>query len=382
MSKKLYSLTDEHRAQLKPWADKWIANAMSTAAMTDLDREICRDAVRRLYEAGGCVPPPVERIVFVSSPMVMRFAAGAAAWIWYQRSATDSATDSATYSATDSATYSATDIATASATDSATESAINEKWYVGDAGCAQACKEYKEEALICAQKAYHNMWQGGNQWSAYDSFLSFFRHVAKLNIDYSKWDAWETLSLHSGPRVVHKDFCIISDRPEILLVDEQNRPHCDTGPFCRWRDGVALYAVHGHYTPAWIIERPDLITVAKIDAETNAETRRIMIDKFGAARFVTEGGGTLIDNDPVHGKLWRRDRNGDSPILMLEVQNPTVEPDGTVRTFWLRVHPECRPFRARDKFLGNPQPLTALNARASTWGLTGKVFADRLQFAA
>ena len=297
-------------------------------------------------------------------------------------SATSSATRSATYSATESATDSATAGATRSATVIATESAINEKWYVGDAGCAQACKEYKEEALICAQKAYHNMWQGGNQWSAYDSFLSFFRHVAKLNIDYSKWDAWETLSLHSGPRVVHKDFCIISDRPEILLVDEQNRPHCDTGPFCRWRDGVALYAVHGHYTPAWIIERPDLITVALIDAETNAETRRIMIDKFGAARFVTEGGGQLIDNDPVHGKLWRRNRKDDSPILMLEVQNPTVEPDGTVRTFWLRVHPECRPFRSRDKFLGDPQPLTALNARASTWGLTGEVFADRLQFAA
>ena len=32
MTKK-YTLTDEHQSQLKPGADKWIANAMSTAPM-------------------------------------------------------------------------------------------------------------------------------------------------------------------------------------------------------------------------------------------------------------------------------------------------------------------------------------------------------------
>ena len=48
-AKKLYSFEDhpEHQRELKPWADKWIANAMSTAAMTQEDRAICRDAYGR-----------------------------------------------------------------------------------------------------------------------------------------------------------------------------------------------------------------------------------------------------------------------------------------------------------------------------------------------
>ena len=58
MARKLYSLTDEHRAQLKPWAERWIANAMSTAAMTEEDREVCRDAVEGLYRAANLEPPP------------------------------------------------------------------------------------------------------------------------------------------------------------------------------------------------------------------------------------------------------------------------------------------------------------------------------------
>lgn len=45
-----YTLTDEHRAQLPAWRDKWIANAMSTAPMTDADREHC---VRALFQTSS-----------------------------------------------------------------------------------------------------------------------------------------------------------------------------------------------------------------------------------------------------------------------------------------------------------------------------------------
>src|SRR5215469_10152549 len=80
-----YSLTPEHRAQLGPWARRWIDNALSTAPMTAEDRRICKDAVRRLYRAAKLEPPPDHRIVFVPSPFVLRFAAGFASAIWYCR---------------------------------------------------------------------------------------------------------------------------------------------------------------------------------------------------------------------------------------------------------------------------------------------------------
>ena len=127
---KKYTLTDEHRAQLPAWRDKWIANAMSTAPMTDEEREICRDAVRRLYEAANLPPPP--RIVFVPSPFMLRFAGGFASAIWYLHKSVDSsiakaatrdATEAATRAATRDATEAATRAATRAATDAATDAA-------------------------------------------------------------------------------------------------------------------------------------------------------------------------------------------------------------------------------------------------------------------
>jgi hypothetical protein len=126
--------------------------------------------------------------------------------------------------------------------------------------------------IECAAKS-SRMWSGGNQSSGYDAFLSFFQDVAQLPLDYSAYKHWRALAEHSGPRIVHPDFCMISDRPELLLVDEQNRPHNETGPFCRWRDGSALYAVHGVRVPAKWVERPSEVSPAEILAHENVEIR-------------------------------------------------------------------------------------------------------------
>ena len=413
MARKLYSLTDEHRARLTPWAELWIANAMSTTPMTDADREICADAARRLYAAAGLKTP---RIVFVPSPLVLRFAAGFAAAIWWQRAnghrpatdaatraatraatdaatrgatraATDAATRAATYAATYDATYAATRAATyaatraatrdatyaatydatydatraatdaatrdatRAATDDATRAATGDDlshWYVVNADMRQIAGDFGvgQFGLECVLAAWR-MWQDGNQWSAWDSYLTFFRHVAHLPIDYSKYDAWETLALHSGPRIVHPEFCMISDRPTVLTVDNQHRPHGETGPFCRWSDGFALYSWHGTRIPAWIIERPAGITAEKIDAESNAEVRRVMISRYGSARYIQDSGAELVhslpDNYYVRGlqgaRLFRKSRPGDTDIVMVAVKNSTPEPDGSVKDYFLRVEP-------------------------------------------
>ena len=112
MSVKKYKLTPEHQAALGAWRDRWIANAMSTEAMTEADREACREAVNGMYAAAN-LPLP-KRIVFVPSPFVLRFAGGFAASIWSQRrsagdtgDATKRVTEDATWEATWAATWAA-----------------------------------------------------------------------------------------------------------------------------------------------------------------------------------------------------------------------------------------------------------------------------------
>lgn len=60
-------------------------------------------------------------------------------------------------------------------------------------------------------------------------------------------------------------------------------------------------------------------------------------------------------------------------LLAVEVQNSSLEPDGTRRTYYLWVHPEIRPMRA-DGSLGRQQKRTCHNAVASTFGLTGNQY--------
>lgn len=304
-----YELTDEHRGQLKPWADRWIANALSTQAMDENDRELCRDAVRRLYEAASLVPPPDHRIVFVPSPFVARFAGGFAAWIWWRRKhATHDATHDATDAATAAATHAATHDATYDATDDATwyrcelQSVID--WVRVTAGPEE------RDWWLCANQVWR-LWQGGNQWSAWAAFLGFFRHIVRLPIDYTKYDAWEVLAQHSGPRIVHEKFCIISDRPERLLVDDQSRPHCDDGPFCRWRDGSELFAIHGVRVPAWIVLHPERIDAKAVRSEQNLEVQRVMIERMGVGRYLFECGAKVIDMDSLR-------LTGSAPRALLE----------------------------------------------------------------
>jgi hypothetical protein len=382
-----YALTEEHRAQLQPWAQKWIANAMSTKPMDESDRSAMREAIRGLYKAAGLTPPPDHRIVFVPSPFVMRFAGGFAAAVWWLRKNAPPATRDATRDATEAATRDATEAATRDATRDATEAATRDAtWVKVDlAGICEIAKKIGGPQagflLKCAVSA-SNLWQGGNQWSGYDSYLSFFRHVAKLKLEvFDKWQHWENASLHGGPRLIHPEFCIVSDRPEILKVDEQNRPHCVDGPFCRWRDGSALYSVHGVRVPAWIIDHPEKITCEGIDAEKNAEIRRVMIERYGQARYLVDSGAKEIHKDDF-GTLYRKDIPGDEALVMVKVVNSTPEPDGSFKDYFLRVHPELRPLLSQTagrNQLGDPQRMTAQNAVASTFGLRGEEYAPALE---
>jgi len=391
MTKKKYSLTEEHRAQLKPWADKWIANAMSTKAMDDEERELCRRAVVGMYAAAGLKAP---RVVFTPSPISAAFAAGFASWIWYCRKlATDQATNQATDQATDQATYQATHQATIQATYQATDQATDQatiqatyqatdqathqatiqatyqatdqatdqaNWYVFGGDMRRLSFEVGADAggIRCAAKTW-NMRQGGNQWSGWDSYLTFFRDVVKLGeshgVDYSKYNHWATLAEHSGPRYVHPEFCIISDRPELLTVDEQNRPHGESGPFCRWRDGSALYAWHGTYVPAHWIEHKDKLDPKTALTHENLEQRRAACEIIGWSKVLAACGAKVIDEDkdPEIGTLLEADLPDSPGSRFLRVKC------GTGRDFVLAVPAEM---------------TTALDANSWTYGVDPKEF--------
>ncbi len=138
---------------------------------------------------------------------------------------------------------------------------------------------------------------------------------------------------------------ICCERPHTLRLDDGARPHATDGPAIAYGDGFEVWANHGVAIPSWLVTKPDQLTVEAIDAERNAEVRRVMIERFGAERLVREGDATLVSEDET-GRLWRRQLDGrqfdEENITMVEVENATPEPDGSYRTYFLRVPNHAR----------------------------------------
>lgn len=204
-------------------------------------------------------------------------------------------------------------------------------------------------------------------WSAYDCYLTAARDILGLRLpSHSAYEAWERCAKNGGFRWMHEKFCMVSDFPEALHVDQQNRPHFAHGPSHRWRDGWELYYWHGVKVTEQIIMRPDTLTAAQIESEQNAEVRRVMIERYGTARYLKESGAELVHELPesyyVKGlrgaKLYRKARSGDSDIVMVGVKNSTPEPDGSIKDYFLRVQPDA---------FGGAAARDAHAAMTSTW---------------
>jgi hypothetical protein len=167
---------------------------------------------------------------------------------------------------------------------------------------------------------------------------------------------------------------VVCDRPHTMRMEDPRQDgrwqlHCEDGPAMAFGDGYAIHAVHGVRVPGWMIEHPDRLTAAHITKEPNAEIRRIMLTRFGEARYLDAIGATPLDASDF-GTLYQVPLTDDEPLTLVKVINATPEPDGSFKPYFLRVQPECRPMLA-DQTFGDAQELTALNAVASTFGLTG-----------
>ena len=267
-------LTADERRKMEQHTAMWIARAMRTDPI-EPDKII--PAIHALYAAADL---PTPRVVIVPSPIVGAFAYGAAAAIWCARKTGEA--NSSSREATGEATYAATGEATRVATDAAT-----------------ACRELAGEMGIACAAQWRRSYQGGNMWSSYDCYLTAARDILGLDLpEHEKYAAWEQCAIHGGFRFVHSEFCIVSDFPAVLRVDEQNRPHCETGPSHLWRDGTALYYWHGVKIPGeWIEDRASLTPQIAL-SQTNADARAAAIQIIGWQRMTDALGAKVVDRHP------------------------------------------------------------------------------------
>jgi hypothetical protein len=171
---------------------------------------------------------------------------------------------------------------------------------------------------------------------------------------------------NSGWWIPYDTLAVVADRPCDLHVDDEGNLHSHDSPAVEYRDGWKYYASHGVELPAWVVEHPERITVETIDNESNVEVRRVMTDLYGLENYLKNSNAELVDRnpDPHIGTLWVRHLQDDEDIYMLELRNSTPEPDGTWKTYVLRVPPAM---------------TTALQANAWTFGFEPEEYQPVLQ---
>lgn len=236
--------------------------------------------------------------------------------------------------------------------------------------CAQTSKEdIKASIQTSVRESF---------WGQHEVFwIAYYRYCESvLGIQYDS-ESTEILAHHE--RIArsamwwwpYEGYCIVCDRPASVNM-RNGRLHNETGGAILFRDGWGVYAIDGVHVPSWLIDEPERLTVELIEAMQNIEVRRIMIDRYGRDRYLMDSGAQEIHRDDW-GILYRKEQDGDEPLVMVKVVNATPEADGTFRDYFVRVHPELRPLLGQGR-LGEPQEMTARNAVASTFRKRGKEY--------
>jgi hypothetical protein len=375
-------VTDAEMVQLKEVAQYWIKNALRTDRVNPAKLNA---AVKKLYEVSKLAEPLV---IIVPSPLVMALA-GAVSSVFLEMakggktdfsysllkspSATPEYTDKDQpfcanvdwpgYYSTQQATY----LAIAKATEGSSNLSLstlppltggtsdNLSWL--PPLVEQLVGKQNTKNVLAKIGVWSDMYDNGNFGSGSVSYLSAARDVLGLELEEHKaYAPYEQCCIEGGYRLMSETFCMVSDRPEVLKLDNENRAHCEDGPSHRWTDGWSLYHWHGVKIPADWIEKKSELTAQTALTWENVEQRRVACEIVGWAKILKELKARVIDKD------------GDPEIgTLLEVDLPDSPGErfiyvkcGTGREFALPVPKDC----------GD----TALAANAWTYGLEGATY--------
>ncbi|MEU2155162.1 DUF6745 domain-containing protein [Streptomyces sp. NPDC019396] len=149
---------------------------------------------------------------------------------------------------------------------------------------------------------------------------------------------------HAGWWWPFEQAVVLCERPVELHRDEAGRLDRGDGPALAFADGFALHAWRGMPVAADFLAGLASLTPERIRTEENAELRRVMLEFYGYDRYLAESGARPVHRDET-GVLWRIALADDEDVAMVEVVNSTPEPDGTHKTYWLRVPPATRSAR-------------------------------------
>ncbi len=205
-----------------------------------------------------------------------------------------------------------------------------------------------QEAEHVLRIALRNTWWGAwtSNWLPVYEFLFGNFELPAADLETKReLNCWLNLARQTTAYLFLKRICFVCTRPNSLNLDDLGRLHHEEKSAVIFPDGYQLFSWHGTTVTERLITHPGEITIKSIESTRNIELRRVMIERFGSGKYLTESGARKVQEDEF-GILYSKTMNQDEAIVMVKVTNKTAEPDGTFKDYFLRVPPTIS--KARD----------------------------------
>lgn len=177
-------------------------------------------------------------------------------------------------------------------------------------------------------------YQDGSFFAAIFSYYDFFEKELGLDFSDYNYSSWrETVNL--GLIYPLDNVCIVSQKPSVINLDDQNRLHCEDGPALSYVGGFDIYSINGVRVDEYVVANPEKITIDDIKNEKNQEVKRIKVERYGTDRYLAETGSVTIDFD-IRGiagggaRALIRENNGDQWLVVTD--------GSTERVYYLYVN--------------------------------------------
>lgn len=232
-----------------------------------------------------------------------------------------------------------------------------------DCTAAALRKEIKKYGDPSRDFASHFLF--GQHDAGWLSFYAFCKEDLGLAEEVKELDGLMQCAKTMGWWAPYDTTAIIQERHRVIKRDDDGRLHCPDGPSVAYADGFECFFWRGLRISRKIIMEPESIAVGDIDAERNAEIRRVMVERYGMERYVRDSNAKLVHEDSW-GKLYRKEQTRDEAIQMVELVNSTPEPDGSFKNYMLRVPPTITTAKAAAAWLSWKDNPADYNPEAQT----------------
>ncbi len=364
--KMVKSLGDAERLKLSAWAQQWIDTALSTEPA---DRRTFEHAVRTLYTAQG-LPAPA-RVIWAGSPLAVD--------LIMMHLTSD------TYTPEFDLSFLPRRVA----------EHVREIVRLETGSRVLRGTHQKLQQVATWRHYFHGPFHAGGWFTpsgrrarryGCPATASFLQDVCGVELPERETKlarALQDIARSAGCWLGADNCVVVSERPLLIRRDGRGRLHCENAPALIFRDGSEFAFLHGVRMPLDVILDHSRLTLEHIVNQSNVEVARVMISLYGEKRFLQDIGAEVVHQDDF-GTLYRYFLHGRN-LLMVKVVNSTPEPDGSFKDYFLSVHPELRPLpppgtNAAEWFATHPpQALTARNAVASTFSMTGEEYSPDLE---